>query len=312
MSNGKTILKMFKEYEEKKFKDAESKNRLESLMYAIPEITEDTDLMNFGTPVEMEKLRQDAKDLDDWFFEDEAFHADYKVFDAKHDGLRKQINRLQFRKNESEGREGLVQVLDARILQSSNNIGEMTTTRPWIPTEKIDSAQARVGEVKTWLDAKVAEQAPMSTTEDPVLLSSVLNEKMKVVKMEYETLRLIKKPVEKKKEEPKKADEPKKAQPGDGPKIDPEMFKNFGGDGSMDGANIEKMFENMREKQGLSKEQWDAQFADMANNFDAKDAKKFDKVETMDMPEAEDSSVTEDSASTDSGSADTGSNTTDM
>jgi len=166
--------------------------------------------------------------------------------------------------------------------------------------------------VKTWLDAKVAEQAPMSTTEDPVLLSSVLNEKMKVVKMEYETLRLIKKPVEKKKEEPKKADEPKKAQPGDGPKIDPEMFKNFGGDGSMDGANIEKMFENMREKQGLSKEQWDAQFADMANNFDAKDAKKFDKVETMDMPEAEDSSVTEDSASTDSGSADTGSNTTDM
>merc|ERR1712194_431640 len=140
MSNGKTILKMFKEYEEKKFKDAESKNRLESLMYAIPEITEDTDLMNFGTPVEMEKLRQDAKDLDDWFFEDEAFHADYKVFDAKHDGLRKQINRLQFRKNESEGREGLVQVLDARILQSSNNIGEMTTTRPWIPKEKIDSA----------------------------------------------------------------------------------------------------------------------------------------------------------------------------
>lgn len=61
-------------------------------------------------------------------------------------------------------------------------------------------------------------------------------------------------------------------------KMDPDMFKNFGGKGGVDGDNIEKMFENMREKQGLSKEQWDAQFADMATKFDTKDAKKFDEV----------------------------------
>jgi hypothetical protein len=62
--------------------------------------------------------------------------------------------------------------------------------------------------------------------------------------------------------------------------MDPEVMKNFGGNGKMDGDNIEKMFENMREKQGLSKEQWDAQFADMATKFDTKDAKKFDSVKT--------------------------------
>jgi hypoxia up-regulated 1 len=198
MSDGKKILKLFREYEEKKLKNAEAKNRLESLMYSIPEITEDKSLTDFGTEEELEKLRQDAKDLDDWFFEDEASTADYKVFNAKHDTLRKQMTRLEFRRNESEGREGLVQVLNARITQSSNNIGEMITTRPWIAKEKIDGALARIEEVKVWLDAKVLEQEPMSTREDPVLLSSVLNQKMNIVKLEYEQLRLIKKPIEKK------------------------------------------------------------------------------------------------------------------
>ena len=198
MSDGKKILQLFREYEDRKFKNAEAKNRLESLMYSIPEITEDKSLTDFGTEEELEKLRQDAKDLDDWFFEDEASTADYKVFDAKHNILRKQMKTLEFRRNESEGREALVQVLNARITQSSNNIGEMVTTRPWIAKEKIDGALARIEEVRTWLDAKVLEQEPMSTKEDPVLLSSVLNQKMNMVKMEYEQLRLIKKPIEKK------------------------------------------------------------------------------------------------------------------
>lgn len=186
MKQGKGILKLFRECEENKLRTAESKNRLESLMYSIPEIAEDVEFTKYGTPQEMEALKQAAKDLDDWFFEDESLTADWKMFNDKYKGLKKMIDAFKFRRSEHENRDDLLSMFYARINQSSNNIGEMPTTRPWIAQEKIDEAINNLDEMKLWMENKAAEQRDLEIFEDPILLTSVLKEKTDKVKHEYE------------------------------------------------------------------------------------------------------------------------------
>jgi len=62
MKQGRAILKLFNEYEETKLRTAEAKNRLESLMYSIPEITDDESFTKYGTLEEVEGLKKAAND----------------------------------------------------------------------------------------------------------------------------------------------------------------------------------------------------------------------------------------------------------
>merc|ERR1712048_1332605 len=73
MKQAKDTLKIFRDHEETKLKTSESRNRLESIMYRIPEYAVNEELMKYGTEEEVEDLKKTAKDLDDWFFEDEAY-----------------------------------------------------------------------------------------------------------------------------------------------------------------------------------------------------------------------------------------------
>ena len=62
MKQGKSILKLFQEYEQTKLRTAEAKNRLETLLYSIPSVIEDESLMAFGSTEESEGLRKAAAD----------------------------------------------------------------------------------------------------------------------------------------------------------------------------------------------------------------------------------------------------------
>ena len=198
----KNILKLFKENEEEKKKVMESKNKLEGLIYIINEQTgeegEKSGWKKFATDEELEDLKKEATDQDDWFFSDEAMTATYLDFDKKYNDINKKINRVNFRKNEDNNREDVVNKFQARITQSRKNIEEMKTTRPWIEVEKIDKAQEEIDTEDSWLKEKIKEQDQMKPSEDPVLQMSVVKQKTEKVRSIYEKLRLIKKPLEKK------------------------------------------------------------------------------------------------------------------
>lgn len=194
MKEGRSILKLFGDYEANKLKTSESKNRLEGIIYKIGELVQEDSFAKYATEAEIQDLKDTAEALDDWFFTDEAQDADFKVCDEKFKENYKKVTRIEFRRSEEELREGLIQTLYARVTQSEKNIGEMENTRPWIPKEKLQAGLEEIQEIKTWLDKKAREQEELKSNEDPVLVSKVLNAKIDSVKDKYEQLRLIKKP----------------------------------------------------------------------------------------------------------------------
>jgi len=281
MAEGRSVLKIFKEYEQNKLRTAESKNRLETLLYSIPSVTEDESIMAFGTEKEAEDLKQAAKDLDDWFFEDEAYTADWKVFDRKYKDLNGRMKSLRFRKEESEGRDELLSIFSVRANQSSKNISQMSTSRPWISQEKLDAAQKKIEEIVEFIEGKAKEQREMGLQEDPVLLSSVLKQKTDDVKNEYERLRLIRKPVEKKEKKEEKTEEnkPEEGNTGDA-KIDPSNFKmdeTMFKDGKIDQDAFKKMYDDMMKDGKFTEEDMKKAFNGEEKNSDNSETKEDQK-----------------------------------
>jgi len=95
------------------------------------------------------------------------------MFNDKHKGLKKMIDNFKFRKTEYESRDDLLSVFFARVNQSSTNIGEMPTTRPWIAQDKIDEALKTLEDLKLWVENKASEQRELEIHQDPILLSEV-------------------------------------------------------------------------------------------------------------------------------------------
>lgn len=192
------ILAKFARYEEFLKKNAEQKNKLESLVYKIQEMIENENVIQYANEEEQSELKKSSEQLDEWIYSDEAKVGNHTVFAQKYTEFGKTVRLIEGRIKENEERPIALAEAHKQIDQWETTIKTMNTTRPWLTQEQIDEKVAELEKHRKWLEDKVVEQSERAKNLAPVLTLDMIEKKKNAVQELVYELRRVKKPEDKK------------------------------------------------------------------------------------------------------------------
>lgn len=91
------MLRSYEEAEENRKKLAESKNKLESLIYQGRDKLENEEFLEFSQASEIEKISEALKEKSDWL--DETISKDHTEYNSHYKSLNRPIERIEKRIN---------------------------------------------------------------------------------------------------------------------------------------------------------------------------------------------------------------------
>lgn len=194
------ILAKFARYEEFLKKNAEHKNKLESLVYKIQEMIQNENVIQYANEEEQGDLKKSSEELDEWIYSDEARVGNHTIFSKKYLEFGKTVALIEGRIRESEERPIALAEAHKQIDQWETTIKTMNTTRPWLTQEQIDEKVAELEKHRKWLEDKVVEQSERAKNLAPILTLDMIEKKKNAVQELVFELRRVKKPEDKKKD----------------------------------------------------------------------------------------------------------------
>jgi len=200
IKESKAILEAFSNYEIYIRKNAEAKNKLESLIYKSQEILDDESIAKYATEEEKVAIKQKGEETDDWLFSDDAQGADFEIFNSKLKEFNKLILKVTHRKEEDDRRPKLLSEAHNKIDEIESTISSMNKTRPWLTAEQIQDALNELEVNRKFLEEKIVEQNAREPSLEPVITAADIKMRVKSTQEIVYNLRKIQKPKEEKKE----------------------------------------------------------------------------------------------------------------
>lgn len=205
MVESKAKLLAMAEFDKARMMLQEAKNQVESYIYKIKnKLEDDADVIaSISTEEQREEVSQLAKDAEMWL-EDDGYDADLKTMEAKFAELSTPFEKLLLRLTELTARPVALEAIEKKLKDMEDLMILWNTTKPHISDTEKQMILKQVDEVRQWIVTKVEEQSLVKPHEDPVLLSTDLPEKTKLLETLVMALGNRKPPVLPKKDKKKK------------------------------------------------------------------------------------------------------------
>lgn len=161
-----------------------------------------------------ENFLQQLDENENWLYTDEGYDAPREAFVQRLTSLKVIGEPVVRRYQENEKRPEMVNTLTQRLESLSRQL-EMTTEKyEHITDEEKQPVRTMIAESREWLEKKLAEQAQLPLTQDPVLTCEDCQSRLNNVNALYTKVMSKPKPAPKKEEE--KKEEEKKEEEGEG------------------------------------------------------------------------------------------------
>lgn len=160
----------------------ESKNKVESYIYKIKNklIDDEEVVASVTTEEQREEVSQLARDAEMWL-EDDGYDADLATMDAKYTELSSPFEKILLRINELTARPAALEAMEKKFKEIEDLMVLWNTTKPHITDVEKDMVLKQVTQIREDISKKVEEQSLLKPHEEPVLVSTDLPEKTKLV-----------------------------------------------------------------------------------------------------------------------------------
>ena len=191
----------------------EAKNDLETYVYNMRDRINNMYKAFILNDVREDFLRQ-LDENENWLYTDEGYDAPRDAFVARLTTLKAIGDPVVNRYTENEKRPEMINSLTQRLESLGRQLNMSTEKYEHITEEEKEPVRTLIAESKAWLEKKVAEQAALPLTENPVFTCADCQDRMKNVNDLYTKVMSKPKPApkkeEKKEEEETKMEEEKK------------------------------------------------------------------------------------------------------
>lgn len=185
----------------------ETRNALETFVYRVQDFLYNDVVEVVATEAEIEKFREMLSEVSDWIY-DEGEHADTHVYTSKLKELQSIENPIQHRVKEYNARPENINLVSTTVKLARdfiNGIRAKAEEARYHTEEELEALSGATEKVEKWMAEQVEAQKKLAETEDPVLVTSKVSEKVRAIEDHLMKLLSKKKP---KKIQPKKEPEP--------------------------------------------------------------------------------------------------------
>ena len=165
--------------DKRRLERAETKNELESYVYATLDFLENESTRGVSTDEERETFASSLLEAGDWLYDD-GEDASLEEYQEKLDSLREIGNRIQLRVVEVENRPTASALFHEWKDQAFASLENIIVERN-VGEEELEEYITEIRELESWLETKQEEQAALSPYDDPVWTSSELSNKTQVL-----------------------------------------------------------------------------------------------------------------------------------
>ncbi|GAB5359168.1 hypothetical protein AAMO2058_000521600 [Amorphochlora amoebiformis] len=187
------LLKKLKERDETKIRIAETKNRLESYVYAARGVLRDEVGEEVTTEEEREQLLEGLEGVEDWLYEQDDADDTVEKFQIKLRETKQIMAAVEHRAKEYEKRPIAMGKCDELMEKAEKWISKLQN-RTWIKEDDIKSLQEKVNDFKSWVKEITDKQEALSLTDPPHYNASQVYTKVSVLARAAERLLSKKKP----------------------------------------------------------------------------------------------------------------------
>jgi hypothetical protein len=173
------------------FDTMQSKNDYEALIYSTRDWISDDANIVYTTSEQIEKLREDLVENEDWLYED-GYDEKYEVYQERINELNKTIGPMRYRQSEHDLRDSILDHTKQFVKNMTDEIERLHILRPWIEEYKIERLKNMTYNATAWFEEKLVEQQQLALNEDPVLTSEDIREN--ILKIGYIMEKLSKTP----------------------------------------------------------------------------------------------------------------------
>ncbi|KAM0786120.1 hypothetical protein ACM66B_006930 [Microbotryomycetes sp. NB124-2] len=189
---GRKRLREIKAAEVRKVQREEARNSLESYIYKVRDLVEDSTFGRVSLEHERRMIREKVEAANEWLW-DEADKALTKELKSKRTEIEKLVKLIQTRADEARARPSLVESLRDSLAQatqfhSSATHNDTLTEFKRFTVAELDKLSKLVQDSSEWLNEFVKKQDGLKETDDPVLRVADLEKKIKEVGNEVRRL----------------------------------------------------------------------------------------------------------------------------
>lgn len=154
-----------------------AKNDYEALIYSSRDWISDESHHVYSTPEIIEEFQKNLTEGEDWLYE-EGFDEKLEVYQERVRGLNATISSLKYRQAEHSVRDSILEGTYKLIGNFTNEIDAFQAQFPWIEGYKIRKLKELAKNATEWFQETVKEQEKLALSEDPVLKSLDIRDKI--------------------------------------------------------------------------------------------------------------------------------------
>jgi len=184
--HSKAILQKWDDIDKLRITTQNAKNELESYIFQMREALYDEKFISMSTEEERDTLSTKLTEAGEWL-ESEGEHSTLEIYKSKKSGLETNAKKIDFRIKESIARPEAI----------SKCLGVINVTRDYLPDiikhqqvtiEEIENLLKSCNEIEQWLVLKYKEQEDLELFKDPVLTSTLVDQKCNIVSLQLKML----------------------------------------------------------------------------------------------------------------------------
>eukprot|EP00213_Chloropicon_mariensis_P005713 CAMPEP_0197471714 /NCGR_PEP_ID=MMETSP1309-20131121/2670_1 /TAXON_ID=464262 /ORGANISM="Genus nov. species nov., Strain RCC998" /LENGTH=923 /DNA_ID=CAMNT_0043009637 /DNA_START=74 /DNA_END=2845 /DNA_ORIENTATION=+ len=191
-------LKKLKQADEERKLAEEAKNKLETFILQTMTMCNDEDVEAVSTEEEREKIKAELMDAEDWLYSD-GENANHSECTIKNLELEQLYEPVAIRLHEMLERPDTIKNTYKKLEEYKDAMTSWEEKKPWIPVGRLQNATKDCEEMEAWLKEQVEAQSALKPFEDPILKSSDIEQRLKVITKEIRLIQKTPKPKDKKK-----------------------------------------------------------------------------------------------------------------
>jgi hypoxia up-regulated 1 len=207
MKEAKSKLDKFDEIDKNRIKTMETRNSLETIIYAKKEWLDGEKPRIFAKDADELKNASEGLDLISSWYDDEAFSANYETLDGKLKEVKNLFKVFEDRESNQEKRSKLEEKFVKLLKKYKDEARNYTTNRDWIELYYNNTFVKNFESIENWFKENKEKQDKLAPYEEEMLTADQINIKLKEMKWEFEALKRVPKPKPKIPEENIKIDD---------------------------------------------------------------------------------------------------------
>jgi len=156
LKEAKNRMKWYKERDENKIKNDETKNNFEALVYQFRGWLREEENEDYVVEEERETWIEKLNEMEDWLYEDGA-DANFTVYRKKREELDKEFQVYVKREQFHSEKEKTVEQSKKVLVKIIDKVAELGESKPWIVEEEKKDVLEKVEETRQWMEEELAK-----------------------------------------------------------------------------------------------------------------------------------------------------------